>query len=73
MIVPPRLEQRFEVGRRVRMLPQPGIVPEGIHGTIVEVMAVGFSMRVDWDDGQRRGIFGWCHFSYLEEIREEEE
>lgn len=62
------------VGARVCMRHDPRVwnnpeVPRGIIGTVVEIMRVGFDLRVEWDDGQRRGRYdGWVSWTSVEQV-----
>ena len=61
-----------EIGARVMLRHDPRIwddesIPHGITGTVVETMAVGTDVRVEWDDGQRRGRYdGWVSWTSIE-------
>ncbi len=53
-----------KIGLRVRMRAYPEVT-----GTVVELMASGFDIRVKWDDGRRRGRFdGWVSWTSIEAV-----
>lgn len=62
------------IGRRVRIKYDPRIHESEEHahdvtGTVIELMRVGFDVRVQWDDGQHRGRYdGWVSWTSIEPI-----
>jgi hypothetical protein len=60
------------IGARVRLKHDPRVwddssIPHSTTGRVVETMRIGFDVRVQWDDGKRRGRFdGWCSWTSIE-------